>query len=83
MNREIGDIGWYPYEKASSLIRPYNIEKRQILSVANEILSNYIILPGREYLKLTSSSGGSLSKKVTPFQIVERHAGSRSNSIVN
>jgi ADP-ribose pyrophosphatase YjhB (NUDIX family) len=54
MNREIGDIGWYTYEKAMNLIRPYNIEKRQILSVANEILSNYIILPGREYLKLSS-----------------------------
>jgi 8-oxo-dGTP pyrophosphatase MutT (NUDIX family) len=81
MNREIGDIGWYNYEQALDLIRPYNIEKRQILSVANEILSNYIILPGREYLKLTSSSG--VSKKVTPFQIVERNATSRSNPIVN
>lgn len=69
MNREIGDIGWYNYEAALALIRPYNIEKRQILTVANEILSNYVILPGREYLKLTSSS----AKKVSPFQIVERH----------
>jgi len=83
MNREIGDIGWYNYESAMELIRPYNIEKRQILSVANEILSNYVILPGREYLKLTSSS--SSLKKVSPFQIVERHGSgtSRSNTIVN
>jgi len=83
MNREIGDIGWYNYESAMELIRPYNIEKRQILSVANEILSNYVILPGREYLKLTSSSNS--LKKVSPFQIVERHGSgtSRSNTIVN
>jgi len=83
MNREIGDIGWFNYEKAMSLIRPYNIEKRQILSVANDILSNYVILPGREYLKLTSSSGS--SRKGTTFQIVERNAtgAGRSNTIVN
>lgn len=80
MNREIGDIGWFTYDVAMSLIRPYNIEKRQILSVANNILSNYIILPGREYLKLTSSGSG---RKVSPFQIVERNAtGSRGNTIV-
>lgn len=78
MNREIGDIGWFTYDVAMSLIRPYNIEKRQILSVANNILSNYIILPGREYLKLTSSGSG---RKVSPFQIVERNAG-RSNTVV-
>lgn len=81
MNREIGDIGWYTYEQAMTLIRPYNIEKRQILSVANNILSNYVILPGREYLKLTSSNNS--SKKVTPFQIVERHGPNRGNTIVN
>lgn len=56
MNREISDIKWVSYKDAMELIRPYNIEKRQILSVVNELLSNYIILPGREYLKLGSSS---------------------------
>ncbi len=75
MNREIGDIGWFSYEKAHELIRPYNIEKRQILATANEILSNYIILPGREYLKLTSAAS---PRKGTPFQIVERDGGRRS-----
>jgi len=74
MNREIGDIGWFSYEKAMELIRPYNIEKRQILASANEILSNYIILPGREYLKLTSAPA---VRKGTPFQIVERDGGRR------
>jgi 8-oxo-dGTP pyrophosphatase MutT (NUDIX family) len=72
MNREIGDIGWYSYEKAIELIRPYNIEKRQVLTVANEILNTYIILPGKEYLKITNSPS---LRKVTPFQIVERDGG--------
>jgi len=74
MNREIGDIGWFSYEKALELIRPYNIEKRQILVTANEILSKYIILPGREYLKLTSAPS---PRKGTPFQIVERDGNRR------
>jgi hypothetical protein len=72
MNREISDIGWYPYETGVELIRPYNIEKRQVLSVANEILNTYIILPGREYLKLTNSSS---SRKGTTFHLVERDGG--------
>jgi 8-oxo-dGTP pyrophosphatase MutT (NUDIX family) len=83
MNREIGDIGWFSFEKAMSLIRPYNVEKRQILSTAQQILTNYIILPGREYLSLTSNrvlTGGS-SRKGTPFQVVERD-GNRGNTIV-
>jgi len=78
MNREIGDIGWFTFNKAMSLIRPYNIEKRQILSTAENILTNYIILPGREYLSLSSGS----SRKVTPFQVVERD-GNRGNTIAN
>lgn len=78
MNREIGDIGWFTFEKAMGLIRPYNIEKRQILSTAETILTNYIILPGREYLSLSSGS----SRKVTPFQVVERD-GNRGNTIVH
>jgi 8-oxo-dGTP pyrophosphatase MutT (NUDIX family) len=69
MNREISDIGWFSYEKAIKLIRPYNVEKRQILTEAYRILSRYIILPGREYLKLTSSGQ---SRRGTPFQVVER-----------
>jgi hypothetical protein len=72
MNREISDIGWYPYEEALELIRPYNIEKRQVLTVANEILNTYIILPGREYLKLSNSS---VARKGTTFQLVERDGG--------
>ena len=78
MSREIGDIGWYSFEKAMTLIRPYNIEKRQVLSLVEHILTNYIILPGREYVSLNS---GSNIRKVTPFQVVERD-GNRGNKII-
>jgi 8-oxo-dGTP pyrophosphatase MutT (NUDIX family) len=71
MNREISDIKWVSFNNAMELIRPYNIEKRQILTIVNELLANYIILPGREYLKLGSGS----TKKGTPNQIVEKDAG--------
>lgn len=77
MNREISDIGWFGFEKARSLIRPYNIEKRQILETAYQILTNYIILPGREYLKLTNASVP--IRKGSSNQIVERD-GYRSHS---
>jgi 8-oxo-dGTP pyrophosphatase MutT (NUDIX family) len=70
MNREISDIKWLSFNDALNLIRPYNIEKRQILTVVNELLANYIILPGREYLKLTSNS----FKKVTSNHIIEKDA---------
>lgn len=70
MNREISDIKWVAFNDAMNLIRPYNIEKRQILTIVNELLANYIILPGREYLKLGSGS----PKKGTPNQIVEKDA---------
>ena len=78
MTREIGAIGWYSFEKAMNLIRPYNIEKRQVLSLVEQILTNFIILPGREYLSLNS---GTSLRKVTPFQVVERD-GNRGNKII-
>jgi 8-oxo-dGTP pyrophosphatase MutT (NUDIX family) len=68
MNREISDIGWFPYEEAIKRIRPYNVEKRQILMSAFRILTKYIVLPGREYLKLTSGH----SRRGTPHQLVDR-----------
>jgi len=74
MNREISDIGWFSYQEALKRIRPYNVEKREILSAAYTILSKYIVLPGREYHKLTSGH----SRRGTPYQLVERD-GSRGN----
>ena len=78
MNREISDIGWFTYEKAHELIRPYNVEKRAILTAAYKILTNYIVLPGREYLKLTNASSVPV-RKGSNNQIVERD-GFRSHS---
>ena len=75
MNREISDIGWFSYEEAIKRIRPYNVEKRQILTSAFQILTKYIVLPGREYLKLTSGH----SRRGTPYQLVERD-GNRSHT---
>ena len=35
---EIGDIGYFNYEKSFNLIRPYNIEKRKVLTKINDEL---------------------------------------------
>lgn len=40
MKREIGNIGWFSYEKALEKIRPTNKEKRDILQRANQILQH-------------------------------------------
>lgn len=41
MARETGDIRWVSLEEALSLIRPENVEKREILLRASSILRNY------------------------------------------
>jgi len=41
MNREIGDIRWCSLEEGSALIRPDNIEKREILLRVARLLRNY------------------------------------------
>ena len=41
MAREIGDIRWCTLEDAMSKIRPYNVEKRELLLHAQSILRNY------------------------------------------
>jgi 8-oxo-dGTP pyrophosphatase MutT (NUDIX family) len=40
MSREIGNIGWFPLEKAMSTIRATNIEKREVLLRAYSLLRN-------------------------------------------
>jgi 8-oxo-dGTP pyrophosphatase MutT (NUDIX family) len=40
MRQEIGNIGWYSLEECLQLIRPTNIEKKQILLQASHILKN-------------------------------------------
>jgi 8-oxo-dGTP pyrophosphatase MutT (NUDIX family) len=41
MTREIGNIGWFSLEKALSLIRADNVEKREILLRTSSLLRNY------------------------------------------
>jgi len=35
---EISDIGFYTYEDCLQMIRPYNIEKKQVLKIVNDII---------------------------------------------
>lgn len=41
MMREIGDIGWFSLDEALRMIRPENVEKREILLRASSLLRNY------------------------------------------
>lgn len=41
MMREIGNIGWFRLEEALRMIRPDNVEKREILLKASSLLRNY------------------------------------------
>lgn len=41
MTREIGNIGWFSLDDALALIRPDNIEKREILLKTSSLLRNY------------------------------------------
>jgi len=38
MRREVGNIGWFPYEEALQKIRETNVEKRKVLNLLNERL---------------------------------------------
>ena len=40
---EVSDIRWLPKQEAISIIRPYNIEKRDIIQHADAILSKYAV----------------------------------------
>lgn len=40
-NFEVSKIGWYNYEDACNIIRPYNLEKLSILGKVNKILTQY------------------------------------------
>ena len=45
MRREIGDIQWVSLEKGLSLIRPENIEKREVLLRAASLFRNLCPFP--------------------------------------
>jgi len=40
-NYEVSKMGWYNYEEACNIIRPYNLEKLSILEKVNKILTQY------------------------------------------
>ena len=44
MTREIGNIQWFSFNNAFAKIRPDNIEKREILSKTNKIMSQYHLI---------------------------------------
>lgn len=41
MKREIGGLGWFSLEEALALIRPENVEKKEILLLVRSFLKNY------------------------------------------
>jgi 8-oxo-dGTP pyrophosphatase MutT (NUDIX family) len=41
MSREVGNIGWFSLEDALRIIRPENVEKREILLKASSLLRNF------------------------------------------
>ena len=40
---EVSDMKWFTYEEALQMIRPYNVERIQVLNYIHACLSNYII----------------------------------------
>jgi hypothetical protein len=41
---EVGKISWYNYEEAIKKIRPYNLEKIDILHKINKVLQEYRLI---------------------------------------
>jgi 8-oxo-dGTP pyrophosphatase MutT (NUDIX family) len=41
---EVGQIGWFSYKEALKIIRPYNVEKADILTKAYKIVTTYTII---------------------------------------
>ena len=41
---EVSDMKWFTYEEAMNAIRPYNVERKQILTMVHTMLDEYIVL---------------------------------------
>jgi 8-oxo-dGTP pyrophosphatase MutT (NUDIX family) len=41
---EVGQMGWFSYKEALKLIRPYNIEKADVLTKVHKIVTTYTII---------------------------------------
>ena len=40
---EVSQVKWVTYNEAMNIIRPYNLEKVEVLTRANDLLKNYRI----------------------------------------
>jgi ADP-ribose pyrophosphatase YjhB (NUDIX family) len=40
---EVSDLKWFSYEEAMNAIRPYNIERKHVLTMVHTMLSEYIL----------------------------------------
>ena len=40
---EVSEVRWVTYDDAINIIRPYNLDKKEVLSRANDLLKNYRI----------------------------------------
>ena len=40
---EVSQVKWVTYEEAMDMIRPYNLEKKEVLTRVNNLLKNYRI----------------------------------------
>ena len=40
---EVSKLGWFTYEECLNKIRPYNLEKKNIITKINNVLNNYSI----------------------------------------
>ena len=41
---EVSDLKWFTYVEAMAAIRPYNVERKQILTMVHSMLDEYIVL---------------------------------------
>ena len=61
---EVGNIGWFEYEKALEILRPYNIEKKKVLEKVNNIIlcnkldkDNYLIYSSPTMKNISGDNG--------------------------
>ena len=67
---EVSQLKWGTYDEAMNLIRPYNLEKKEVLTRANDLLKKYR-MPALHTKKLICECFRSLSdvkKLICPFK---------------
>ena len=61
-NREIGDVGWFTYSEAIKLIRPYHVEKRNLLHEAFKYVGGVLEAREERPSRITGPPPGLASK---------------------